>query len=135
MRRFLLLAVFVCLAAAPALTQDPVKVDPKHYKVMFENDQVRVVRVHYGAHEKSVMHEHPDVVAIFLTDQKAKFTTPDGKSEEKEGKAGDALWMPGGKHLPEAMGDKPIEVILVEMKHKMAAKPATKAPPPPPPKK
>ena len=43
--------------------QDPVKVDPKHYKVEVENEKVRVLRVNYKAHEKSVMHSHPDNVA------------------------------------------------------------------------
>ena len=31
---------------------DPVAVDTKHYKVEFENEHVRVLRVHYGPHEK-----------------------------------------------------------------------------------
>jgi quercetin dioxygenase-like cupin family protein len=65
---------------APALAQDPVKVDAKHYKVEFENDQVRVLRIKYAPHEKSVMHEHPAAVAVFLTDSNATFTTPDGKT-------------------------------------------------------
>ena len=30
---------------------DPAKVDSKHYKVEFENDKVRVLRINYGAHE------------------------------------------------------------------------------------
>ncbi len=54
--------------------QDPVKVDPTHYKVQFENDQVRVLRIHYGPHEKSVMHEHPASVVVFLTNAHTKFT-------------------------------------------------------------
>ena len=61
-----------------ALAQDPVKVDAKHYKVEFENEQVRVLRITYGPGEKSVMHEHPDAVAAFLTDSKCKFHLPDG---------------------------------------------------------
>ncbi len=38
-RPFFLAAVFACLAASPAMAQDPVQVDPnpKHYKVEFEN--------------------------------------------------------------------------------------------------
>jgi len=28
------------------------------------------------------------------------------------------LWTPAGKHLPENTGDKPFELILVEMKSK-----------------
>ena len=40
-------------------TQDPVRVDPEHYRVELENEKVRVLRVRYGPHEKSVMHGHP----------------------------------------------------------------------------
>ena len=48
MHRSLLLLAFVCFTASAAMAQDPVKVDPKHYKVIFENDQVRVLQIHYG---------------------------------------------------------------------------------------
>ena len=54
--------------------QDPVKVDPKHYKVEIENERVRVLRINYGAHEKSVMHSHPDSVAIFQNKIHCRFT-------------------------------------------------------------
>ena len=112
-----LLATFALIFATEAtMAQDPVKVDPKHYKVEFENDQVRVLRISYGPHEKSMMHEHPDSVAIFLTDQYVKFTYPGGKSEEMRTKAGDTIWTPGGKHLPENLSDQPLELILVELK-------------------
>jgi quercetin dioxygenase-like cupin family protein len=96
--------------------EDPVKVDPKHYKVEFENDRVRVLRIHYGPGEKSVMHDHPANVAVFLTDGQAKFTLPDGKSQPAPIKAGSFQWDAGGKHLPENVGDQPFELILVELK-------------------
>ena len=38
------------------IVADPLKVDPKHYKVEFENDRVRVLRITYGPREKSVIH-------------------------------------------------------------------------------
>jgi quercetin dioxygenase-like cupin family protein len=101
--------------------QDPVKVDPKHYSVVFENNEVRVLRVHYAPGEKSVMHSHPDSVAVFMEDEKAKMTHPDGKSEETSGKKGDAIFTPAGAHLPENIGTGPLDVILVELK-KPAAK-------------
>ena len=121
MRRVVVLGGMVCLLAASAMAQDPVKVDAKHYKVEFENARVRVLHIQYGPHEKSVMHHHPDGVAVFLADQDAKFTLPGGKTVERHGKAGDVLWMPGETHLPENMGDKPLDVILVELKGKPAA--------------
>lgn len=105
----------------PTRAQDPVKVDPKHYKVEFENDQVRVLRITYGPHEKSVMHEHPNAVAVFLTNSKGKFTFPDGKTQAMVMKAGNAVWTPAGQHLPENTGDKPFELILVELKGKAPA--------------
>ncbi|SRR5258708_4473914 len=109
------------IPAAPALAQDAVKADAKHYKVEFENDQVRVLRIQYGPHEKSSMHAHPNSVAVFLTDASAKFTLPDGKTNTMDAKAGTTMWTAAGKHLPENTGDKPFELILVELKHKKAA--------------
>ena len=116
MRRVLLLALFVLAVAVPVLAQDAVKVDPKHYKVEFENRSVRVLRVKYGPHEKSVMHSHPNSVAIFQSDGRVKFTYPGGKSEERDMKAGQAMWTPATRHLPENLTDNDMEVILVEMK-------------------
>ena len=123
MKRVLFSAVAIAALMGASVTraQDPVKVVPKHYSVVFENDAVRVLHIHYAMGEKSVMHSHPDSVAVFLEDQKAKMTHPDGKSEEVSGKKGDAVFSPAGAHLPENIGSGPIEVILVELK-----KPATK---------
>jgi quercetin dioxygenase-like cupin family protein len=80
-------------AKMPHPHSDPVKVDSKHYSVEFENDKVRVVRIKYGAKEKSVMHSHPESISVFLHDCKVKFTYPDGKSENIEAKAGQVLHM------------------------------------------
>jgi quercetin dioxygenase-like cupin family protein len=111
-----LAAGFITVSAAHA--QDPVKVDPRHYKVETENDQVRVLRITYGPGEKSVMHHHPANVVVLLTDVHGRFTTPNGKQQEIQGKAGSVAWDSGGKHLPENAGDKPFELILVELKVK-----------------
>lgn len=119
-------AVISIFAAQTTTAQDPVKVDAKHYKVEFENDQLRVLRINYGPKEKSVMHEHPAGVAIFVTDGHSKFTFSDGKTEERRFKAGEVMWTPAGSHLPESLGDQPFEVIVVELKDgKVAAKSAS----------
>lgn len=108
----------VTLLFGKTFAQDAVKADPKHYKVEFENDKVRVLRITYGPGEKSAMHEHPDAYAVFLTDVKGKFTLPDGKTIENAQKAGSTMWTPAGKHLPENTGDKPFELVLMEIKSK-----------------
>jgi quercetin dioxygenase-like cupin family protein len=97
---------------------DPVKVDPQHNKIEFENDQVRVLRYHYGPHEKSPMHDHPDNVQVLLTDSNGRITTADGKVTEAQRKAGEAAWRTATKHTVENVGDQPYEGILVELKGK-----------------
>lgn len=95
---------------------DPVKVDSKHYKVEFENESVRVLRISYGPGEKSVMHSHPDSVVVYLTDGTTRMTTPDGKSQVVNTKAGTASWTAAGLHLPQNVGTKPSQLVLVELK-------------------
>ncbi len=105
------------MSSTQALERDAVAVDPKHYKVELENDKVRVVRITYDGREKSVMHQHPPGVGIFLTDGKSRFTYPDGKSEEFETKAGQFMWFgEQWEHLPENLDDGHFEVLYVEVK-------------------
>jgi quercetin dioxygenase-like cupin family protein len=121
--RLALLGVVVCLFLVPIVSaQDAVKTDPKHYSVVTENDQVRILKVHYGPHEKSIMHSHPATVAVFLTDAKGQFAYPDGKKVDFAVKAGDAQYEAANTHLPENTGDAGMDVIVVELKGH-AAKP------------
>lgn len=96
--------------------QDAAKVDAAHYKVMSENAEVRIVHVHYGPHEKSVMHAHPDAVVVSLTGGKTMFHLPDGKTQVVEMKPGDAMFTPHTVHLPENVGDKAMDAVLIELK-------------------
>ena len=96
--------------------RDPVLVDAEHYRVEAETDQVRVLRARYGPRAKSVMHTHPACVAIFLTDAHCRFTFPDGKTEDNTIKAGQTMVFPATEHLPENLGTRDLEVILVELK-------------------
>jgi quercetin dioxygenase-like cupin family protein len=129
--RIALYMVVACLCSATILSaQDAVKVDSKHYSVVSENDQVRILKVHYGPHEKSVMHSHPNTVAVFLTDAKGTFTFPDGKTQDFNAKAGDSQYGPAATHLPENTGDQAMDIVVIELKGKTAkaAKPAKTEP-------
>jgi quercetin dioxygenase-like cupin family protein len=132
----LALVLLILSLSCVAQAQDPVKVDAQHYTVEFENSQVRVLRIKVGPKEKSVMHRHPNAVAIFVTDVNAKFSFPKGAPQDITAKAGEVQWTPAVTHLPENTGDQPMEVILVELKSrptakKVAKKPATTATPTP----
>jgi quercetin dioxygenase-like cupin family protein len=115
-RRIAIAAVAAALASNAALAQDAVKVDPKHYTVLVNNAQVRVLRIHYGPGETSVRHSHPNSVVTYLTDGRIKMLLGNGKTTTLTGKAGQAEWTPAGVHTPTNIGDKPFEAILVELK-------------------
>ncbi len=91
-------------APAPALALDPAIVDARHYKVVFENDQVRVLRVHYEPHEKGEMHEHAlNRVVFYLNDQPGA-------------KADDVRVAGAAKHAEENASDRAADRIAVELK-------------------
>jgi len=97
---------------------DPVKVDGKDYKVEFENDQVRVLRVKFGPHQGAPMHEHQlNRVVVYLTDQSTRLTSPEGKVETTAHKAGEYSWGGPTKHKEENLLDTPFEGIVVEFKN------------------
>lgn len=113
--------VWVCLAASLVLAQDPTKVEPKHYRLDFENERVQVVSVHYGAHEKSALHEHPGGVVVSLTEAHLRFTDENGKVREVFSKAGEVRWYPAFKHRVENLGDTTYDAVYIGVKGKLAA--------------
>jgi quercetin dioxygenase-like cupin family protein len=120
--------VLVCLGSAFALGQDPTKVEPKHYRLDFENDRVQVVSVHYGPHEKSGLHDHPGGVVVILTEAHLRFTDENGKTREIFSKPGEARWYPPFKHKVENLGDTPYDAVYIGMKGKLAASNGTARP-------
>lgn len=121
MRSKLFLAgAFLCLAAVSAVAQDPTKVEPKHYKLDFENDRVQVVTVHYGPHEKSALHDHPGGVVVSLTEAHLRFNDENGKVREVFSKPGEARWYPPFKHRVENLGDTSYEAVYIGIKGKLA---------------
>ena len=95
---------------------DAVQVAPDNYKVVEENDRVRILEYRGRAGAKTEMHSHPDVVAIAVSDIQVRFTSPDGQSFEAELKSGQSMFAPGGDHSTENIGGTEAHVILVELK-------------------
>lgn len=127
--RFLLwlTTLFALALIVPALAQDDIdaiKVDPAHHQVVFENDQVRVVRWVIPAGDKTLNHSHPTNLNINLADYYAKVTTPDGKTHDAHFKAGSAMWRPAGIHLVENLGKEAMTGIILEPKKPASARPA-----------
>ena len=106
----------LAMIAGSAWGQDPTKVEPRHYKLDFENERVQVVSVHYGPHEKSSMHDHPGGVVVVVTGGHLKFTDENGKVTEVYAKAGEARWFAPFKHTVENVGDTAYNAVYVGMK-------------------
>jgi beta-alanine degradation protein BauB len=104
------------LALSLALAQDATKVEPKHYKLAFENDRVQVVYIHYGPHEKSKEHSHPQGVVVNITAAHLLFTDPDGKTHEVYSKPGEARWFPPFRHTVENLGETDYSGVYIGMK-------------------
>jgi uncharacterized RmlC-like cupin family protein len=89
---------------APVTTLDPTVVDPKHYGVALENDQVRVLRIHFDPHDKGERHEHIlDRVVLYLNDQ-------------ERAKADDVRMAGAATHTEENASEQSADRIAVELK-------------------
>ncbi len=96
---------------------DPVKLDPQHYQVEYENERFRVLRVRFGPNERSVTHWHPPGVVIILSDCDMKTFLPEGKARNIMGTSGQVIGFDEPlEHLPENMSAQPFEAIWVELK-------------------
>jgi len=122
-----LVAVMV-MSASPTSSQDATVAAPNNYKVEFENELVRVVRVTYGPHEKSPMHGHqgtPTVIVVLREGGQMHFVNEDGTtSEGRQEKAGSVRFVPARKpfkHQGENVADTSLETIRVELKTPLQA--------------
>jgi beta-alanine degradation protein BauB len=95
---------------------DAVKVSPDSYKVVLENEAVRVLEVQIKLGTKSEMHSHPKSVAICLNDQRLRFTFPNGKSEDADLRRGQTVWLDGISHAVENVGTEDVSSVVVELK-------------------
>ncbi len=104
------------LFADGAFAQDPVKLSPRMYTVLLDNEQVRVLEFRCKPGEKEPMHSHPALVAYSLTASKFKATMPDGKVQDGEAKPGTTVWGDAVTHSWECLGPSEQRTIITELK-------------------
>jgi len=117
-----LVACTVFLAAASAYAQDVIQVAGDSHKVLLENAQVRVLAVTIKPGQKAPMHSHPANVSYVLSDGKLRITMPDGKTVDKEPKAGTASWSEATTHAVENIGTGDFTQVQIELKNAGPAK-------------
>lgn len=107
-----LLSVFVTATYA----QDPLVVNAKTIKLKFENERVRVLEANLPPGVKEAVHSHPAYVIYVIEGGHYRNCAADGKVTEGELKTGDVLYRDPLIHAAENIGDKPMHLILVELK-------------------
>ena len=104
------------IGVGTAMAQDFAKISPQDVKVLLENDRVRVLEVRHQPGVKEAMHSHPAYISYYLDATKVKVTTPDGKTVEKERKAGDVQFNEPVTHALENVGTNEQHVLVIELK-------------------
>jgi quercetin dioxygenase-like cupin family protein len=103
-------------AARAASGDDPVSVDPAHYKVLLDNVRVRVLDYRAAAGEKTPMHSHPDYVTYNFDGGETTFTYQKGKPVVARSKPGEVLWHRAETHAGQVTGSTGVHVLIVELK-------------------
>jgi hypothetical protein len=94
---------------------DPVVTDPELYRVVFENERVRVLEYRDTPGDRTSPHSHPDSVMVTLGSFKRRLWAGD-REVELELPAFQAQWLDAQEHSGMNIGDTPTHSIFVELK-------------------
>jgi quercetin dioxygenase-like cupin family protein len=97
------------------MSMDPVVTNSEHYRVLFENDRVRVLEYTDQPGDVTTPHQHPDSVMYTMSSVRRRLVSGD-VGREVELAAGAANWLPAQIHHGENIGDTTTHVIFVELK-------------------
>jgi hypothetical protein len=95
---------------------DPTTTDPDKYKVLFENERVRVLEYRDEPGGRTSPHAHPDSVAVMLSSFDRRFVDANGETRDATIQAGEVRWLDAQTHSGENIGDTPTHVVFVELK-------------------
>ena len=119
-RSIIIFAITIALSMGVWLTraygQDPAVVNSKTIRVRFENDRVRVLEAILPPGTKEQVHSHPAYVIYVLEGGRYRNYAANGKITEGTFQTGDVIYRDPLTHAAENIGDKPMHMILVELK-------------------
>jgi beta-alanine degradation protein BauB len=98
------------------MANDAAQVAPHVYKVLFENDRVRLLEVRMKPGDESAMHSHPDYLLYTLEGGTVKLTAASGESADVEISTGDTMWREAEEHSALNSGSTELVALFVELK-------------------
>jgi hypothetical protein len=96
--------------------RDPLRIDPTHYTLDFENEHVRVIRLALKADERVPMHDDVDATAVCIQDCHLRFTEPGGHIQDIHMATGETRWLWGDAHSAKNLNTQPMEMVFIEVK-------------------
>jgi len=106
---------------------DPVVTDPEHYRVVFENERVRVLEYRDRPGDRTNAHHHPDSVLVPIQPFERRVSAG-GRTAEVSLDTGHPRWLGAQEHVGENIGTTDSWALLVELKEPAPAAPAGPAP-------
>jgi hypothetical protein len=97
-------------------SRDPVVTDGDKYKVVVENDRVRVLEYRDSPGQRTSPHYHPDYVLCALSAFKRRFVLPDGREAVRDVNPGEVVSGKAHSHIGENVGTTDTHVLIVELK-------------------
>lgn len=104
-------------------TDDPISTNPAHYRMLWENDFVRVLEYTDIPGVQTVTHQHPNSVMITLSAFDRRLTSGDHVVDVSL-PAGKAVWLPAQRHSGHNTGTTPTHTMFIELKGEAAGQPA-----------
>ena len=112
----ILILAAVMMMARFSFAADPLEVAPDMYKLVYENDRVRVMQVSFEPGQSIAEHSHPDHFVYVLEGGTLKITKADGTSADAELKVGDVIWIDAETHSAVNTGTTPVKLLVTELK-------------------
>ena len=97
-------------------SRDPVVTDGDKYKVVMENERVRVLEYRDSPGQRTTPHYHPAYVLCALSSFRRKLTVSGGREVAVEVRAGQVSSGMAQSHIGENIGDTDTHVLIVELK-------------------
>jgi beta-alanine degradation protein BauB len=96
--------------------RDPLKIDARHYRLDYENEHVRAIRLTLKADEAVPMHDDVDALAVCIVECHLRFTEPGGRITDIHMESGETRWLYGDTHSARNLNTHPMEMVLIEVK-------------------
>ena len=105
------------------MSLDPVETNPDHYKIILENERVRVLEYRDVPGVKTTLHQHPDSVMYTLSSFRRRLYMGEIQ-RDVDLEAGSIGWLPAQEHYGENIGDTPTHAVFVELKQATTGSPS-----------